>query len=449
MWYLFPRRQAIIPKGDFMLERIFKLQDHDTTVSRETAAGITTFLTMAYIIFVNPNILGSAGMDKGAVITATILAAAFGTLLAGLWANVPFAMAPGMGLNAFFAYSLVLGHQVSWQTALGVVFISGVAFLALTFLGVRKYIVAAIPVNLRLAIASGIGLFITFIGLRNLGLIVDDPATLVTLGPLNAPVLLGLTGLFVIIVLEIRGIRGSILLGILVTTLLGMTFGQVGLPEAVMSSPPSLAPVLLKMDLGGAFQWGMWGAIFSFMFVDLFDSVGTIVACSYEAGLVADDGSIAKLDRVLEADAISTIAGALLGTSTTTTYIESGAGIAAGARTGLANVVTAGMFLAALLFTPLIGMVPAFATAPALIVVGVFMFRNVALIDFRSFENGAPAFLTIILMPLTSSISMGLAFGFVTHIIASAAAGRARDIHPVMWFVGAFSILEIVLAAVG
>ncbi len=432
-----------------MLERIFKLQDHDTTVSRETAAGITTFLTMAYIIFVNPNILGSAGMDKGAVITATILAAAFGTLLAGLWANVPFAMAPGMGLNAFFAYSLVLGHQVSWQTALGVVFISGVAFLALTFLGVRKYIVAAIPVNLRLAIASGIGLFITFIGLRNLGLIVDDPATLVTLGPLNAPVLLGLTGLFVIIVLEIRGIRGSILLGILVTTLLGMTFGQVGLPEAVMSSPPSLAPVLLKMDLGGAFQWGMWGAIFSFMFVDLFDSVGTIVACSYEAGLVADDGSIAKLDRVLEADAISTIAGALLGTSTTTTYIESGAGIAAGARTGLANVVTAGMFLAALLFTPLIGMVPAFATAPALIVVGVFMFRNVALIDFRSFENGAPAFLTIILMPLTSSISMGLAFGFVTHIIASAAAGRARDIHPVMWFVGAFSILEIVLAAVG
>ncbi len=432
-----------------MLERIFKLRDHDTTASRETAAGITTFLTMAYIIFVNPNILGSAGMDKGAVITATILAAAFGTLLAGLWANVPFAMAPGMGLNAFFAYSLVLGHQVSWQTALGVVFISGIAFLALTLLGVRKYIVAAIPVNLRLAIAAGIGLFITFIGLRNLGLIVDDAATLVTLGPLGAPVLLGLTGLFVIIVLEIRGIRGSILLGILTTTLLGMAFGQVGLPDAVMSSPPSLAPVLFKMDLGGAFQWGMWGAIFSFMFVDLFDSVGTIVACSYEAGLVAEDGSIAKLDRVLEADAISTIAGALLGTSTTTTYIESGAGIAAGARTGLANVVTAGMFLAALLFTPLIGMVPAFATAPALIVVGVFMFRNVALIDFRSFANGAPAFLTIILMPLTSSISMGLAFGFVTHIIASVAAGRARDIHPVMWFVGAFSVLEIVLAAVG
>ena len=432
-----------------MLEKLFKLGDHGTTASRESAAGVTTFLTMAYIIFVNPNILGAAGMDTGAVITATILAAAFGTLLAGLWANVPFAMAPGMGLNAFFAFSLVLGRQVSWQTALGVVFISGIAFLALTLLGVRKYIVAAIPVNLRLAIAAGIGLFITFIGLRNLGLIVDDPVTLVTLGSLDAPVLLGLFGLFVIIVLEIRGVRGSILLGILATTMLGLAFGQVELPGAVMSAPPSLAPVLFKMDLAGAFQWGMAGAIFSFMFVDLFDSVGTIVACSYEADLVAEDGTIAKLDRVLEADAVSTIAGALLGTSTTTTYIESGAGIAAGARTGLANVVTAGLFLAALLFTPLIGMVPAFATAPALIVVGVFMFRNVALIDFHSFELGAPAFLTIILMPLTSSISMGLAFGFVAHVVASVAAGRARDIHPIMWFVGAFSVLEIVLAAVG
>jgi AGZA family xanthine/uracil permease-like MFS transporter len=216
-----------------------------------------------------------------------------------------------------------------------------------------------------------------------------------------------------------------------------------------MSAPPTVAPVLCQLDLGGALQWGMWGAIFSFMFVDLFDSVGTIVACSYEAGMVAEDGSIAQLDRVLEADAVSTIAGALLGTSTTTTYIESGAGIAAGARTGLANMVTAGLFLVALLFTPLIGMVPGFATAPALIVVGVFMFRNVALIDFRSFRLGVPAFLTIILMPLTSSISMGLAFGFGAHIIAAVAAGRGRDIHPVMWFVGVFSVLEIMLAARG
>jgi AGZA family xanthine/uracil permease-like MFS transporter len=429
-----------------MLERIFKLRAHGSTISREVAAGTTTFLTMAYIIFVNPNILATAGMDKGAVITATILAAAFGTLLSGLWANVPFAMAPGMGLNAFFAFSLVLGRQVSWQTALGVVFVSGVAFLVLTLLGVRKYVVAAIPLNLRLAIAAGIGLFITFIGLRNLGLIVDDPATLVTLGPLGKPVVLGLAGLLVIIILEIRSVRGAILLGILATTGLGMIFGLVAAPGQAVSAPPSLAPVFLKMDLAGALQWGMWGAIFSFMFVDLFDSVGTIVACSYEAGLVADDGSIAKLDRVLEADAVSTIAGAMLGTSTTTTYIESGAGIAAGGRTGLANVVTTGLFLASLFFTPVIGMVPGFATAPALIVVGVYMFRNVARIDFQSFRSGAPAFLTIILMPLTSSISMGLAFGFVAHIVATVAAGRPRDIHPVMWVVGMFSVLEIVLA---
>ena len=432
-----------------MLDRIFQLQDNGTTVSREAAAGMTTFLTMAYIIFVNPNILGMAGMDKGAVITATILAAAFGTLLAGLWANVPFAMAPGMGLNAFFAFSLVMGRQVTWQTALGVVFVSGVAFLILTLLGVRKYIVAAIPVNLRLAIAAGIGLFITFVGLRNLGLVTGDPDTLVALGPMTTPVMLGVAGLLVTIVLEIRRVRGSILLGILAATLLGAVFGQVTPPDAWLAAPPALTPVLFQLDLAGALHWGMAGAIFSFMFVDLFDSVGTIVACSYEAGMVAEDGSIAKLDRVLEADAVSTIAGALLGTSTTTTYIESGAGIAAGARTGLASVVTAVLFLAALLFTPVIGMVPGFATAPALIVVGVFMFRNVARIEFRTFSLGAPAFLTIILMPMTSSISMGLAFGFVAHIVATTAAGEARKIHPVMWFVGIFSVLEIYLAAAG
>ena len=429
-----------------MLERLFRLTEHGTTVSRETAGGATTFLTMAYIIFVNPNILADAGMDKGAVITASILAAAFGTLLSGLWANVRFAMAPGMGLNAFFTFSLVLGGQVDWQTALGVVFVSGVAFLVLTLLGVRKYVVAAIPLNLRLAIAAGIGLFITFIGLRNLGLIVADPVTLVTLGRLDEPVVLGLAGLMVIVVLEIRAVRGGILLGILVTTGLWLVFGLVDLPGQAVAPPPSLAPVFFKMDLAGALQWGMWGAIFSFMFVDLFDSVGTIVACSYEAKLVAEDGTIAKLDRVLEADAVSTIAGALLGTSTTTTYIESGAGITAGARTGLANVVTALLFLLALLLTPVIGMVPAFATAPALIVVGVYMFRNVSRIDFGNFATGVPAFLTIILMPLTSSISMGLAFGFTAHIAATVARGRPGDIHPVMWGVGLFSILEIVLA---
>jgi len=430
-----------------MLQQLFKLEANKTTATREITAGITTFLTMGYIIFVNPNILSATGMDKGALITATILAAALGTLLAGLWANVPFAMAPGMGLNAFFAYSLVIGKGVTWQTALGVVFISGVIFFLLTVLGVRRHVIAAIPFELRLAIAAGIGLFISFIGFQGLGLIVDNPATLVALGHLDRPVVLGLIGLLVITVLEIRKVRGGILIGILVTTILGVVFKEVALPETFVGAPPSLAPVFLQMDLAGAVRWGMWGAIFSFMFVDLFDSVGTIVACSYEAGLVKEDGSIDRIDRVLEADAVATIAGSLLGTSTTTTYIESGAGIAEGARTGLANVATGALFLLALFITPIIGMVPAFATAPALIIVGVYMFKNVARIDFKIFETGLPAFLTIILMPLTYSISMGLAFGFIAYIVATAAAGKADRIHPFMWGIGVFAVLDVVLAA--
>jgi AGZA family xanthine/uracil permease-like MFS transporter len=276
-------------------------------------------------------------------------------------------------------------------------------------------------------------------------LIVPDPVTLVGLGTLDTPVLLGLAGLALIVILEIRGIRGSILAGILFTTVLALGFGRVQAPESLVSPPPGLGPIFLQMDLAAAVRWGMWGAVFSFMFVDLFDSVGTIVACSYEAGLVREDGTIARLDRVLEADAITTIVGAMLGTSTTTTYIESGAGIAAGGRTGLANVVTAALFLAALFFTPIIGMVPGYATAPALVVVGVAMFRNVARIDFTDPEKGIPAFLTIILMPLTFSISRGLAFGFLAHILAVTAAGRARSLHPVMWVVGVFSLLELVL----
>lgn len=432
-----------------MLESLFKLQQNRTTTGRELAAGTTTFLTMAYIIFLNPNILSATGMDKGALITATILAAAFGTLLAGFWANVPFAMAPGMGLNAFFAFSLVLGKQVAWQTALGVVFVSGVVFFVLTLTGVRRHVIAAIPHEMRLAIAAGIGLFITFIGCQSLGLIVDNSDTLVMLGSLSTPVVLGLVGLLAITILEIRRVKGSILIGIALTTVLGIACKQVPLPDALVSTPPSIAPILFKLDLVGALRWGMWGAIFSFMFVDLFDSVGTIVACSYEANFVREDGTIDRIDRVLEADAVATIAGALLGTSTTTTYIESGAGIAEGGRTGLANLMTGALFLLALVFTPIIGIVPAFATAPALIIVGVYMFKNVSQIDFGRFETGIPAFLTIALMPLTYSISMGLAFGFVTLIAAMTASGKARRIHPVMWIIGAVSGLDIVLSAVG
>lgn len=428
-----------------MIRPFFNLDEHQTTVRRELTAGLTTFLTMAYIIFVNPNILSAAGMNKDAVITATILASFLGTALAGLWGRVPFAMAPGMGLNAFFAYSLVLGHQINWQTALGVVFISGTLFLVLTLLGIRKWIIAAIPLQLRLATAAGIGLFITFIGFQNLGMIGDHPVTLVTLATFTPTVALGVVGLVIIVVMEVRKIKGAILAGIIATTALGVAFGYVTMPERFFSTPPSLSPVFLKLDIAGALKWSLWGAVFSFMFVDLFDSLGTIVACSYEAQMVRADGSIENIDRVLEADAVATVAGSLLGTSTTTTYIESGAGIAEGGRTGLTAVTVALLFLAALLVTPLIAIVPSFATAPALIVVGIYMFKNIGQIDFTDAEIAIPAFLTMILMPLTYSISMGLCFGFISFVLVSVVNGKAGRIHWLMWGIAVLAAVELML----
>ena len=432
-----------------MLEKVFKLKARGASVRREIIAGVVTFLTMSYIIFVNPDILGKTGMDTDALIGVTILASALGTLLVGLWANVPFAMAPGMGLNAFFTYTLVMGQGVSWQEALGVVFLSGVVFLLLTLVGAREKIVAAIPLSLRLGVAAGIGLFITFIGLQKLGVIVDNPATLVGLGAFDAKVGLGILGLAVMCVLTVRKVRGAILIGIILTTVIGAFVGQVDVSSlaksGVVSTPPSIAPILLKLDILGAMRISLIGAIFSFMFVDLFDSVGTIVACSHEAGLIDSGGGIRKINRMLQADAIATVAGAMLGTSTTTTYIESGAGIAEGGRTGLASVVTGLLFLAALFLTPLIGIVPPFATAGALIMVGVFMFRNIREIDLSDFTRAMPAFLTIVLMPLTYSISTGLAFGFVAHIVLTVAAGRARSVGVVMWIIGALSLADIMI----
>ncbi|WP_372808786.1 NCS2 family permease [Pontiella sp.] len=424
----------------------FKLKEHGTDAKTEIIGGLTTFLTMAYIIFVNPMILSDAGMDKPALITATCLAAALGTFLVGLWANVPFAMAPGMGLNAFFTYTLVLGQGLDWKTALGVVFVSGVVFLILTVVGIREKVVTAIPVELRIATAAGIGLFITFIGMKNLGLIVDNPATLVSIGPISAQVLIGLATLILITTLEARKVKGSILIGIAFATVLGIAFGKVGMPETLVSAPPSLAPIAFKLDILAALRWGFVGAIFSFMFVDLFDSIGTIVACSYEAGYVKPDGTIKKIDKVLEADAVATIAGSLLGTSTTTTYIESASGIGDGARTGLASVVTGSLFLLALFFAPLIGAVPGFATAPALMIVGVFMFRNIKEIDFKNLKVAVPAFLTMILMPLTFSIATGLTIGFLSYILIAICCGEFKKISPVMWVVGLLSAINLVVS---
>ncbi len=425
------------------MTNIFSLEEHRSDVKKEVIGGMTTFITMAYIIFVNPNILGATGMDRGALITVTCLASFIGTVIAALWVNVPFAMAPGMGLNAFFTYTLVIGRGLTWEQALGVTFLSGVVFLIFAFLGVREKVVDAIPITLRLSMSAGIGLFITFIGLQNLGLVVPNPATMIGLGPMSTQIVLGLTGLFIITVLEIKKIKGSMLVGILATTTLGMFVGVVDIPESIISMPPSIAPIAFKLDIMGALQVASIGPIFSLMFVDLFESIGTIMACAIEADMVDKKGRINKIGRLLEADAAATTVGALLGTSTTTCYIEAASGISSGARTGLASLVTGGLFFLAMFFTPVIGIVPAFATAPALIVVGVYMFKNIKDIDFHDFEVAIPAFITIVLMPLTYSMSTGLCFGFISYIIITTIAGDRRKIKPTMWVIGILSVVSL------
>lgn len=422
-----------------MLSKVFQFNTETSSISKEIGAGITTFLTMSYILFVNPMILSDAGMNFNAVVTATALAAAFGTLLMALWVNVPLAMAPGMGLNAFFAYSLVVGEGINWETALGVVFISGVAFLILTFVGFREKIVNAIPLSLRLSIPAGIGLFITFIGFQNMNLIVPDDSTMLALGDFSTETVMGLVGLTLILILESRKVKGSILIGILSTALLAIFFGETSLPESFFSMPPSIQPTAFQLDISAALSWGLIGAIFSFMFVDLFDSVGTLVACSYEADLVEEDGTIQKIDKMLSADAIATIFGAMMGTSTTTTYIESASGIEDGGRTGLTAFTVAMLFLAALFLTPIIGIVPSYATAPALVAVGIFMFKNITKIPMEHWADTVAVFMIIILMPLTYSISMGLTFGFLFWTLLKSISGNFDEIHPVMWVISILS----------
>ncbi|MGL4426011.1 MAG: NCS2 family permease [Cetobacterium sp.] len=425
------------------MEKLFQLKEHGTTVRQEIIAGVTTFLTMAYIIFVNPSILSLTGMDKGALITVTCLASAIGTAITAFWVNAPLAMAPGMGLNAFFTFTLVLGNGATWQQALGVVFISGVIFLCLTFSGLREKIIDAIPSELRLAVGAGIGLFIAFIGMQGMGLIVSNPATIVGLGKFNISVVLGLVGFAIMGFLEMREIKGGILIGIVSTTVLGIIFGVVDLPSQIISTPPSLAPIALKLDILGAIQPMFLGSIFSFMFVDLFDSLGTIMACAHEAEMIDEKGKIKNVSKILEADAMATVIGSLLGTSTTTTFVESASGIAVGGRTGLTALTTAILFAISLFFSPIIGIVPAFATAPALILVGVYMFKNLLNIDFHNIEVAIPCFLIIIMMPLTYSISIGISFGFISYILVCIFNGKANHVKPVMWVIGFFSVVEL------
>ena len=410
-----------------MLERVFRLSENGSTIKVEVLAGLTTFLTMAYIIFVNPAILADAGMDRGAVFVATCLAAAFGSLAMGLLANYPIALAPGMGLNAFFTYTVVgqMGH--SWQVALGAVFISGLLFLILSVLPVREWIVNAIPRSLKIGISAGIGMFLGIIALKNAGVIAAHPATLVTVGDLSQPAtLLAALGFAAMIALDRMRVSGGILIVILAITALGLALGQSTF-VGIVSLPPSLAPTLMQMDIAGALQIGVVTVVFAFLFVDLFDTAGTLVGVAHRARMLDAQGRLPRLRKALLADSCATMAGAAFGTSTTTSYIESAAGINAGGRTGLTAVVVALLFLLALFFAPLAATIPAYATAPALLFVACLMIRGMSEIDWEDVTEAAPAALTALAMPLTFSIATGIGIGFVTYVAAKAMCGRFRE----------------------
>jgi adenine/guanine/hypoxanthine permease len=427
-----------------VLERYFRFADHGTTWRTEILAGVTTFVTMAYIIFVNPSILSETGMPVAAVTVATCLCAAFGSIMMGALANYPIALAPGMGLNAYFTYTVVKGMGVPWQTALGAVFLSGVIFLLLTLGGIRQRLLAAIPAELHAAVAGGIGLFIAFIGLRNAGIIVPSPATTVTLGNLHAPAtLLAVLGIALIAILQAFRIRAAMLLGVLGTLVAGILFHQVHWTPTALN-PAALRATAFQLDLRGALRLNALEIIFVFLFVDLFDNIGTLVAVADRAGLVAPDGTIPRLDRIFFADAASTVVGSLAGTSTVTSYIESASGVAAGGRTGVTAITTGLLFLLSIFVAPLVGAIPTFATAPALILVGALMVASAARIDWDEPRVAIPAFLTLLTIPLTYSIATGLSFGIISFATLEVATGRARRDHWMLYLLAALFLARFV-----
>ena len=424
-----------------MLEQVFKLSENKTNVRTEVVAGITTFLTMAYIIFVNPAILAEAKMPFGAVFSATCVAAAIGCFLMAFLANYPIALAPGMGLNAYFAFGVVGGMGHSWQVALGCVFISGVIFFIISVLPIREWIVNAIPMSLKMAIAAGIGLFLALIALKNSGIVVAHPATLVTHGKLTSfPVIMATLGFFLIVALERRRVMGGVIIGILVVTIVAIVAGQQKF-GGIFDTPPSLSPVLLQMDLAGAFQVGLVTVVFAFLFVDLFDNTGTLIALAHRGGFMRPDGTVPRLHRALMADSGAAMIGAAVGTSTTTSYIESASGINAGGRTGLTAAVIGLLFLLALFVSPLAGSIPAYATAPALFYVACLMVRSLTEVEWDDVTEAAPAVVTAITMPFTFSIAEGIAFGFISYAAIKVATGRYRDVHPA---VGILAVLFVI-----
>ena len=433
-----------------MLDRLFKLSDRETTVRTEIFAGLTTFIAMAYIVFVIPHMLTDAGVPQEASIAATILITAVSTLFMGVLVNYPVALAPGLGLAAFFSYYVCGSLHLHWTVALGAVFFSGVVFFILTLGGIRQAIINAVPADLKTAIGVGIGTFIAFIGLKGSGLIVSDAATFITLGSVIAPTtMLSLFSLLLTAALMARNVQGSILIGIVVTTILAMVLGYTPAPQSladiISTSVPSMSATFGQLDLMGAWNYGIVSIIFTFTVVELFDNMGTLIGLTSKAKMVKPDGQIENIDRALTTDAVGTMASAVFGTSTVTSYIESAAGVAAGGRTGLTAVTVALLFLVSLAFAPLIGLVPGFATTPALILVGAMMMADVGKINWQDYTVALPAFLTIMMMPMTSSIANGFAFGFVSYAILKACAGRTKDVSWIMWLVSIAFVVNLVM----
>lgn len=429
-----------------MFERLFKLSEHGTSVRTEVIAGLTTFLTMSYIIFVNPDILSTTGMDRDAVFVATCLAAALGSLVMALVANWPIGMAPGMGLNAFFAFTVVAALGFTWQQALGAVFISGIIFVILTVTGVRSWLIAGIPHSLRSAIAAGIGLFLGIIALKNAGIVVDNPATLVGLGSLKETgPLLAIFGFFVIAVLDALRVKGAILIGILAVTILSWVFG-VSEFRGIVSAPPSIMPTFLQLDIMGALHGGLLHVILVFVLVEVFDATGTLIGVAKRANLI-QEGEPNRLGRALLADSTAIVAGSLIGTSSTTAYVESASGVQAGGRTGLTAFTVAILFLAALFISPLAGSVPTYATAPALLYVAGLMMRELTEIEWEDLTEAAPAALTALAMPFTYSIANGLAFGFISYVVLKLFTGKWKDIHPATAIVAVLFVIRFAFFA--
>lgn len=427
-----------------MLEKFFKLKERNTDVKTEIIAGITTFMTMAYIIFVNPAILSKTGMDFGAVMMATVLSAGFSTILMGILANYPFALAPGMGLNAYFTYSVVMQMGYPWQTALGAVFISGIIFLILTFAKVRQLIVYSIPDGIKIATAGGIGLFITLIGMKEGGIVVGNEATLIAFNDIthHSP-LLTLFGIIIIGALMAKRVKGAILIGILATWILGIIFGVAEF-QGIIGKPPDITPTLFKLDIVSALNIGLFGIVFAFLFVDLFDTTGTLVGVAKQGGFIKENNEFPNVNRALTADAVGTVVGSMLGTSTVTSYIESAAGVAEGGRTGLTSIVTGVLFLLAIFISPLAQSIPPFATSPALIIVGVLMLKSITQIDWNDFTESLPAFIVIVSMPFSYSIATGISLGFIFYPLIKLLSGRVKEVSITVWILALIFIARFI-----